>query len=84
MSKESENQRKFFYESEEGERAFPEEGADLCGSPGNSRGSLGNFWGTSGLLLHSTERELPGKSLGNFRASLGTFQKLGVSLAPSQ
>ena len=28
----------------------------------NFRGSLGNFRGTSGLLLSSTVRELPGKS----------------------
>ena len=50
----------------------------------SGEGSLGNFWGSSGLLLRSTVRELPGKSpknfrgsLGNFRGSPGTFQKLG-------
>ena len=66
-------------------------GTDLRGSRGTSGevwgnfwGSLGNFRGTSGLLLNSTVRELPGKSpknfwgsLGNFRGSPGTFQKLG-------
>ena len=66
---------------------FPEKGADLRGKfgelPGGG-GSSGNFRGTSGLLLNSTVRELPGKSPKNFRGSLGnfwgspgTFQKLG-------
>ena len=59
-------------------------------SPGNFRGRLGNFRGTSGLLLSSTARELPGKSpkkklwgsSGNFRGSPGTFQKLGGAWLP--
>ena len=67
---------------------FPEKGADLWGSlgnfrgspgnfqgsPGNFRGYLENFRGTSGLLLNSTVRELPGKSPGNFRGSSGNFR----------
>ena len=59
---------------------FPERGVELRASPENFRGSLGNFRGTSGLLLSSTMRELPGKSPGKFGelpASPGTFQKLG-------
>ena len=52
---------------------FPEKWADLRaglvnfqGSPGSFWRSLGSFRGTSGLLLSSTVRELPGKSPGNF------------------
>ena len=55
--------------SQERASGFPEKGADLRGSPGTSGEvwgtswrSLGNFWGTSGLLLSSAVRELPGKS----------------------
>ena len=49
---------------------FPEKGADLRGSPGIFRGSLGNFRGTPGLLVSSTVGEPLGKSPKNFR-SLG-------------
>ena len=60
---------------------------------GEVRGTFGEVWetsgGTSGLLLSSTVRELPGKSpknfrgsLGNFRGSPGTFQKLGGPWLP--
>ena len=62
---------------------FPEKGADLRGSrelPGKFGKLLGNLW----IAVNSTVRELPGKSpknfwgsLGNFRGSPGTFQKLG-------
>ena len=68
--------RESFCESGEGVR-LPRERADLRGSPGTSgevggtsRGSLGNFRGTSGLLLSSTVRELPGKSPKNFRGEV--------------
>ena len=75
----------FFRESlcESGEvSGFPEKWADLRGSPGNFRGSpgkknfqgsLGNFQGTFGLRSLATVRELPAKSLGNFRGSPGNF-----------
>ena len=50
----------------------PEKVADLCrgpgnfwGSRGNFQGSLGKFQGSSELLLHSTVREVPGKSPAN-------------------
>ena len=82
--------------SQERVSGFPEKGADLRGSLGNFPGSLGNFRGSlrnfrgsSGLLLSSTVRELPGKapknfrgSPGNFRGSLGTSQKLGGARLP--
>ena len=52
---------------------FPEQGADVRGSPGNFRASPGNFRGTSGksekdrgtsgFLLSSTVREVPGGEL---------------------
>ena len=78
------NFRESFCESGEGVRLPRERGRPPGKSPGNLRGSLGNFRGTSGLLLSSTVRELPGKSPknlrgspGNFRGSPGTFQKLG-------
>ena len=52
---------------------------------------MGNFRGTSGLLLSSTVRELPGKSpknfrgsSGNFRGSPGTSREARGSLTPSQ
>ena len=55
--------------SQERVSGFPEKGADLREVPelpgevwGTSGGSLGNFRRTSGLLLSSTVRELPGKS----------------------
>ena len=45
---------------------------------GTFQGSLGNFRGTSVLLLSSTVREPLGKSPKNFRGrSPGTLQKLG-------
>ena len=54
---------------------FPEQWADLQGSPGNFRGSLGNFRapGASGLLLNATVRELQGKSPGKLRGSRLNF-----------
>ena len=68
--------------SQERVSGFPEKGVALCGSPGNSFRSLGDFRETSGLPLSSTVRELPGKSPGNLRGSSGnllgspvTFQK---------
>ena len=62
---------------------------ELPGKFGEVWGSLGNFRGTSGLLLNSTVRELPGKSpknfwgsSGNFWGSPGTSQKLGGAWLP--
>ena len=61
---------------------FPETGADLWGCSGNfwgspgNLGSLGNFRGTSGLLLKSTEKKVAGKSPGNFRGSAGELWKV--------
>ena len=55
--------------SQERVSGFPEvfgltsrKSGNFRGSLGNFRGSLGNFRCTSGLLLSSTVRELPGKS----------------------
>ena len=68
--------------SQERVSGVPDKGADLRGSPG-PWGSLGNFRGTSGLLLSSTVRELPGKSpttsgkFGELLGKSGTSQKLG-------
>ena len=42
---------------------------ELPGKFGELPGSLGNFRGTSRLLLSSAVRELPGKSAENFRGS---------------
>ena len=55
-------------ESGEGVRLSREElnSGELLGKSGELLGSLENFRGSSGLLLSSTVRELPGKSPGNF------------------
>ena len=56
---------------------FPEKGADL-----RVRGGLGKFQGTSGLLLSSTVRELPGKSpktSGEVRGTSGEVRGLSRS-----
>ena len=76
--------RERFCESGEGVSLPRERSGNFRGSLERFPGSLGNFRGTSGLLLSSTVRELPGKSpknfrgsSGNFRGSPGTSQKLG-------
>ena len=63
--------------------------AKLPGKSGELPGKSGKLPGTPGLLLSSTARELPGKSpknfrgsLGNFRGSPGTSQKLGGARHP--
>ena len=72
--------------SQERVSGFPESQGltrkNFQGSLGSLRRSLGNFWGTSGLLLSnlsSTVRELPGKSPGNFRGNSGEVQGLSRS-----
>ena len=54
------------------ESGFPEKGADLR-EFGELPGKFGKLPGSSGLLLSSIVRELPGKSLKNFRGSSGNF-----------